>query len=26
VELMYSPPTMAALDALAPVVEAIRAD
>ena len=26
VELMYAPPTMAALDALAPVVEAIRAD
>ena len=26
VELMYSPPTMAALDALAPVVEALRAD
>jgi alkanesulfonate monooxygenase SsuD/methylene tetrahydromethanopterin reductase-like flavin-dependent oxidoreductase (luciferase family) len=26
VELMYAPPTMAALDALAPVVEAIHAD
>lgn len=26
VELMYAPPTMAALDALAPVVDAIRAD
>lgn len=26
VELMYAPPTLAALEALAPVIEAIRAD